>query len=461
MRLHFVHHRFQVMVIVLLVALSLVAVIFHYSFPRENNYHSAKEFHILLAQRVHDAIETRLNGSIMLSKAMAKNPLLYELLSKETVYSQDEFTEMMRLWLSGIKESGGYTTAYLVSEKTHSYYSAEGIKRILDPYTDSTDFWYNTFIGKDVDFTLEVDRDRRNYEHWTIFHNARIEDDDGNLLGVCGVGMFVSDLQKLFSEYEQNFNVKINLVNKDGVVQVDTNTVSIERTFYASQFFSNSEDYIYTARRHGYLVTTFIKDLNWYLVVQNLPTAGDVHSMNNMFLLSLGGVLLLLIAAVCVFFAMHPEWKIDTTKEPIDFLTGLYNRNYFKDVYGEHGVLNTTRYKSIAVFDIDFFKEANDSMNGDVILKSVTSYARDIFGEQNEIFRWGGDEFAVLMSQQISAAYDVCRKFCVAIAQAGHVTVSVGVTEIRLADSVKKNYYRAAQNCYLVKEMGGNGVKRS
>ena len=461
MHLHFIHHRFQVMVIVLLVALSLVAVIFHYSFPRENNHHSAKEFHILLAQRVHDAIEARLNGSIMLSKAMADNPLLYDLLSKEDVFSQEEFTEMMRLWLSGIKESGNYTSAFLVSEKTHRYYSAEGSKKVLDPYTDSNDFWYNNFISKDVDFTLAVDSDRRNHEYWTIFHNARIEDDDGNLLGVCGVGMFVSELQKLFSGYEQEFNVKINLVNKDGVVQVDTNTVSIERTFYANQFFSNSEDYIYTARRHGYLVTTFIKNLGWYLVVQNSPNNPDVHSLNNMFLFSLVGVLLLLIVAICVFFAMHPEWKTDDSDEPIDSLTGLYNRNYFKEVYGEHGILNTTRYKSIAVFDIDFFKEVNDTMNGDAILKSVADYARKIFGEQNEIFRWGGDEFAVLMSQPIGAAYDVCRKFCVAIAQVGRVTVSVGVTEIRLADSVKKNYYRAAQNCYLVKEMGGNGVKRA
>jgi len=37
--------------------------------------------------------------------------------------------------------------------------------------------------------------------------------------------------------------------------------------------------------------------------------------------------------------------------------------------------------------------------------------------------------------------------------------VSVGLVEIRPEDTTKTNYYRAVQRCYLVKEMGGNGVK--
>jgi hypothetical protein len=40
------------------------------------------------------------------------------------------------------------------------------------------------------------------------------------------------------------------------------------------------------------------------------------------------------------------------------------------------------------------------------------------------------------------------------------MTVSVGLTQISIFDTVRKNYYRAVQYCYLVKEMGGNGVKR-
>lgn len=145
----------------------------------------------------------------------------------------------------------------------------------------------------------------------------------------------------------------------------------------------------------------------------------------------------------------------------IDVLTGAPNRNYFKEAYGEQSMFNTMRYKTIAVYDIDSFKEANDTMDGDAILRMVTDCARRSFGEQGEIFRWGGDEFMVLMEWSMEFAYEICREFCKEVEKDGRVTVSVGVTEIKMSDTIKKNYYRAAQGCYLVKEMGGNSVKRN
>ena len=38
------------------------------------------------------------------------------------------------------------------------------------------------------------------------------------------------------------------------------------------------------------------------------------------------------------------------------------------------------------------------------------------------------------------------------------ITLSVGVVDINLSDTIKVNYYRAVQACYSVKESGGNGV---
>ena len=57
--------------------------------------------------------------------------------------------------------------------------------------------------------------------------------------------------------------------------------------------------------------------------------------------------------------------------------------------------------------------------------------------------------------------YDKVVEWCKKIEEDGRVTISLGVTEIRLAESIKKNYHRACQACYIVKEMGGNGVKRN
>ena len=143
-----------------------------------------------------------------------------------------------------------------------------------------------------------------------------------------------------------------------------------------------------------------------------------------------------------------------------DPLTGLWNRNYFKEVYGEKGIFHTTRYKAVAVCDIDSFKEANDRLDGDRILVYVAECLKRHVGGKGDVYRWGGDEFTILMEWSIDFAYGICREFCKEIEQDGRVTVSLGVTPVRMSDTVKQNYYRAVQGCYIVKEMGGNGVKR-
>ena len=51
-------------------------------------------------------------------------------------------------------------------------------------------------------------------------------------------------------------------------------------------------------------------------------------------------------------------------------------------------------------------------------------------------------------------------EFCAEVRGALDVTVSVGLVEIDLAESIKTNYHRAVQPCYAVKEAGGNGVRR-
>ena len=142
-----------------------------------------------------------------------------------------------------------------------------------------------------------------------------------------------------------------------------------------------------------------------------------------------------------------------------DTLTGLPNRYYFKENFGEHGLFNTVRYKSVVVFDIDGFMEAQDSMNGDELILMVIEIAHRDFGERGRIFRWGGDKFTVLMEWSMEFATELCKEFCEEVSREGRVTVSVGLTEVRLNEEIKKHYYRAMQGCYLVKEMGGNGVK--
>lgn len=204
-------------------------------------------------------------------------------------------------------------------------------------------------------------------------------------------------------------------------------------------------------------MTRFFPDLNWYLVIQgsNLIEAQV-----------LGRTIIILI----YFFLLHSiillllehkktlQHNLVKTALPEDELTGLPNRNYLKESYGELGVFNTTRYKSLAVFDIDHFKIVNDNRNGDTIILEIVSLAKKFINERGIMFRWSGDEFVIFLEMEIKEAQEKFNTFCNEAEKKLDVTVSVGIVSVDLSVSIKTNYYRAVQACYSVKENGGNGV---
>ena len=73
------------------------------------------------------------------------------------------------------------------------------------------------------------------------------------------------------------------------------------------------------------------------------------------------------------------------SSQPEDELTGLPNRNYLKESYGELGVFNTTRYKALAIFDIDHFKVVNEARDGDKIVLGVVDLAKKALNENRSV----------------------------------------------------------------------------
>ncbi|WP_372768049.1 diguanylate cyclase domain-containing protein [Pseudoalteromonas sp.] len=87
----------------------------------------------------------------------------------------------------------------------------------------------------------------------------------------------------------------------------------------------------------------------------------------------------------------------------LDYLTGLPNRRYF---FEQANTLLTRQEfaHQVAMLDIDLFKAVNDNYGhdaGDVVLKEVSNLFDTMFGKEHLIARLGGEEFAVLFTNDL------------------------------------------------------------
>jgi diguanylate cyclase (GGDEF)-like protein len=86
-----------------------------------------------------------------------------------------------------------------------------------------------------------------------------------------------------------------------------------------------------------------------------------------------------------------------------DPLTGCYNRRFFEQVI-DRELQRHARFAlplSLLFIDLDRFKAINDTMGheaGDEVLGYISRFLRQHIREADYIFRWGGDEFLVMIT---------------------------------------------------------------
>ncbi len=155
----------------------------------------------------------------------------------------------------------------------------------------------------------------------------------------------------------------------------------------------------------------------------------------------------------------------------VDGLTGLYNHKFFHELLDAE-ISRSDRYKysfSLIMIDIDDFKIINDNyghQSGDNILKEIASILKALVRKTDPAVRYGGEEFAIILSQ---TAREHGRVFADRIVKGiatsklkdfSHnetVTVSVGLAgypdDARTHESLIK---RADEALYRAKKMGKN-----
>ena len=166
-----------------------------------------------------------------------------------------------------------------------------------------------------------------------------------------------------------------------------------------------------------------------------------------------------------------------------DALTGLWNRKSFEDLFFktmpslegqlpagvvvEHRAPLVNPVFWLAMVDIDHFKQVNDVFGhliGDEVLILVARLMRTSFRSHDRVFRFGGEEFVVVLRcADHASAYAALERFrrnmeAYDFPQVGQKTASVGFTQILQGDSPSAACERADQAVYHAKRNGRNQV---
>jgi diguanylate cyclase (GGDEF)-like protein len=157
----------------------------------------------------------------------------------------------------------------------------------------------------------------------------------------------------------------------------------------------------------------------------------------------------------------------------IDELTQLYNSRHF---YFQLKIEldRSNRYQqplTLLILDLDNFKEFNDAyghVEGDQVLRRLGQVLKRSIRNTDFAFRYGGEEFTILMPMTTSANGSVMaerirtefkkEKFSPETGKDVHMTVSIGLAQFKLQEDMKDFVRRVDQLMYQAKKNGKDRI---
>ncbi|MDH4943782.1 sensor domain-containing diguanylate cyclase [Sulfurimonas sp. C5] len=153
----------------------------------------------------------------------------------------------------------------------------------------------------------------------------------------------------------------------------------------------------------------------------------------------------------------------------IDTLTNAYNRAYFNNnieyILKRHK--NENMYTGIIMFDIDKFKDVNDTYGhdvGDYVLKTLIQIVQRYTRNPDKIIRWGGEEFIIVCATQDKTTLGKIAEYLRSMIESykfdyvDNITCSFGCALHEQSQDILKTIKEADVKLYQAKEEGRNKV---
>ena len=367
----------------------------------------------LTSENIYSNINDLMNRPINVSLAMAQDTFLRDFMNEEPEQAMpDDQLERMKEYLSSYQEKYQFDSVFFVSVKSGAYYHyAKGIDRFITPDNPENDWYYN-FLDQTEECSLNVDNDEAKDDMITIFVNCKLYDENNQVLGVIGVGMETPYIQDFLLENEQKYGVHAYLIDAKGTIQLSSNLTEYQnKNLFTEESFQDMAEAIHmnmitpnrqwyhSARADGYIITKYVPDLNWYLVVEK-NTQDFMQMMLSQFYMNFifGGIIVLIVILITTRIIRSFNRTLVQLAEK-DPLTGLKNRtSYEREIQKYSQQIDKLRHFGIGIFDLNNLKVTNDLYGhqaGDTYIKTFSALLGDIF-MQCPIFRIGGDEFAII-----------------------------------------------------------------
>ena len=395
-------------------------------------------------------------------KTLTKNGIFSEFLHEEWNYMD----LIENLWYHFNYSSEKITDNYLVFLETSGKFAGTYSRRInlkiddihhyaqMTVYPLAEDF--NLFLLDELDISVTQDDDMTNKKVDTIQKvylfsmYIDIVKDTTSSISVTEVSDEVVNQQLKYTDWRMMI---VNMIDKDYQQQflTETDPETLKKKYAPGQTFSfdclmmNLEGkYIWVKLIFSRSETTNADDYRFVFMVQN------IHEES---------------------LELRQNLKQYEKMASLDPLTSVYNHGRIETELNNAVVERSknSRNASIMMLDIDFFKKVNDTYGhsvGDITLKHFAECILDGLKDKNAVLgRWGGEEFtAVCYETSLDDAKELAESLRAKVEaetfdKIGHITCSIGITEITDGDHFERAFERMDHALYEAKSAGRNCVK--
>ncbi|OHU91815.1 MULTISPECIES: sensor domain-containing diguanylate cyclase [Pseudoalteromonas] len=423
----------------------------------------------LTSHLISTDLQKQLQAPIYVAQSMAQNHFVHLWLN-----DSDPSTDQLFVFLDKTRKLFQSQTSFLVNHKTLTYYHYDGRTHRLDLNAQESLWYQQAITSSHRDYILNVDVTPQDNFRAIVYVNHKIVL-NGELLGVAGVGIQLSDLRALIKQYQTLYQRKVYFADHQGRLLFYNQSLLPNRTLH-SEFGAHQsaiieqKNYKFSVKHNGVerlINSRYIPELGWYLLVEQEFTTQTKLTDALIANLLLGVVITLCILAIAQLTFNQYQSRLEAIALT-DKLCNVLNRQAFEPQLQKH-IARARMGRvplSLLLLDIDHFKQVNDRhghLAGDRVLKHFAQLCQSVANHSDIICRWGGEEFMILMpNTYLSHAQQLSEKLRERLAACEcevPITISVGIAQYQPQESEDEFLKRADDALYRAKNRGRDRVE--